>query len=442
MDAKLHTGISKSAALFERAKASLPGGCSRNTILRKPHPIYAERGVGCYVYDVEGFRRTDFANNVASLIHGHAHPAIVSAVEAQMRKGTAFTVGTEAEIAYAEHIRGRNPAFEKVRFVNSGTEAVMACLKAARALTGRAKIAKVEGSYHGLYDYAEASQTAKPENWGDLEHPSSVAVSRGTPQKALEDVVIIPFNDVQRALAILDTHRDQLACVLIDLLPHRVGVVPAHGDFVRALRRWTEQNGALLVFDEVITFRSNVGGAQEWYDVQPDLTALGKMIGGGFPVGGITGRAEVMEVMNPLNGPAPFPLSGTFSANPITMTAGLKAMELYDKEAVERLNALGDRARRLITEAIRIADVPACVTGRGSMFRIHLSAEAPANYREAYLASQKAALLSEFVGHLFDGGLLIVETATGFLSTAMSELDIDNMAAVVLNTLRKIRSRL
>ncbi|MER9593015.1 aspartate aminotransferase family protein [Mesorhizobium australicum] len=439
MDAKLQTGMTRSAALFERAKAVMPGGCSRNTILRKPHPIYAERGAGAYVYDVEGVRRTDFANNVASLIHGHAYPPVVAAVSEQLRRGTAFTVGTEAEIEYAEHMCGRNPAFEKIRFVNSGTEAVMGSLKAARAFTQKPKIAKVEGAYHGLYDYAEASQTAKPENWGQLERPSSVAVSRGTPQHALDDVVVIPFNDVERALSILDAQRDELACVLIDLLPHRIGVVPAAEDFVRALRLWTKQNGALLVFDEVITFRSNVGGAQQWYDIQPDITAFGKMIGGGFPVGGIAGRTDVMEVMNPLNGPAPFPLYGTFSANPVTMTAGHTAMKFYDQEAVDRLNALGERARRFICEAISAAEVTACVTGRGSMFRIHLSADAPQTYRQAYLSPKRAALLSTLVGHLFDGGLLMVETATGFLSTAMSEQDIDDMAAVVLNALRKIK---
>ncbi|RWD61459.1 MAG: aspartate aminotransferase family protein [Mesorhizobium sp.] len=442
VDANLHTDISKSAALFERAKSVLPGGCSRNTILRKPHPIYAERGQGCHVYDVEGVRRTDFANNIASLIHGHAHPAVVAAVSKQLAKGTAFTLGTEAEIDYAEYIRSRNPAFERIRFVNSGTEAVMASLKAARAFTGRPKIAKVEGAYHGLYDYAEASQTAKPDNWGQPERPSSVAVSRGTPQRLLDDVVVIPFNDVQRALEILDEHRDQLACVLVDLLPHRIGVVQAAEDFIQALRRWTEHNGALLIFDEVITFRSKFGGAQQWYDVQPDITALGKMIGGGFPVGAIAGSADVMEVLNPLNGPAPFPLSGTFSANPITMIAGHTAMKLYDREAVDRLNALGDRARHSIGEAIKTAGVTACVTGQGSMFRIHLSADAPENYRQAYLSPEKAALLSAFVGHLFDGGLLMVETGTGFLSTAMFEHDIDDMAAVVLIALRKMKPHL
>ncbi|MEX0827802.1 MAG: aminotransferase class III-fold pyridoxal phosphate-dependent enzyme, partial [Haliea sp.] len=179
----------KSAALFQRAQTVMPGGCSRNTILRKPHPIYAQKGEGCFVTDIEGVKRIDFANNVASLVHGHAHPAIVEGVKKQLENGSAFSVGTRIEIDYAEQLVARGRTFEKIRFVNSGTEAVMSCLKAARAYTGRPKIAKVEGSYHGLYDYAEVSQTAKPENWGDLDAPNSVPVAFGTPQSALEDVV-------------------------------------------------------------------------------------------------------------------------------------------------------------------------------------------------------------------------------------------------------------
>jgi glutamate-1-semialdehyde 2,1-aminomutase len=204
---------SPSAALYQRALKVMPGGCSRNTVLRKPHPLYAERGEGCYVTDIEGVRRIDFANNMASLIHGHAHPAVVSAVTDQLHKGTAFTLATEVEIDYAEHLCNRNPGFEKIRFVNSGTEAVMSCLKAARAYTGRAKIAKVEGAYHGLYDFAEVSQTSKPINWGDEEKPVSVPVAHGTPASALKEVVVIPFNDAERAIAILDHHADELAWV-------------------------------------------------------------------------------------------------------------------------------------------------------------------------------------------------------------------------------------
>ena len=186
---------SRSAKLYQRGCRVMPGGVSRNTVLRSPHPLYAERGEGCYVTDIEGVKRIDFANNMASLIHGHAHPAVVAAVTAQLQKGTAFTLATEAEVLYAEHLCSRNPGFDKIRFVNSGTEAVMSCLKAARAYTGRPKIAKVEGAYHGLYDYAEVSQTAAPSNWGDANKPASVPVAQGTPASALNDVIIIPFND-------------------------------------------------------------------------------------------------------------------------------------------------------------------------------------------------------------------------------------------------------
>lgn len=432
---------SKSAALYERAKSVMPGGCSRNTILRKPHPIYAAYGKGCVVTDIEGKDRIDFANNVASLVHGHAFPPVVEAIQAQLRKGTAYTVGTEEEVAYAEQMIARCDSFEKIRFVNSGTEAVMSCIKAARAFTGRAKIAKVEGSYHGLYDYAEVSQTAAPSNWGDRDHPASVPVSHGTPQAALEDVIVIPFNDAERAIQILDAHGDQIAGVLLDLLPHRIGVIPAQPEFVDALRAWADKAGALLIIDEVITFRTNFDGAQGSYAVNPDLTALGKMIGGGFPVGAIAGRGDVMDVMDPTKGPAKFPHYGTFSANPVTMTAGQVAMEHFDKSAIAQLNALATTARHQIKDAIRIANVPACVTGTGSMFRVHFKSTPPTDYRSAYASPEEKTALAVFLDHVFDHGLLMIETGAGLLSTPMTQGHIDCMAEIMLGAFRAVRER-
>jgi glutamate-1-semialdehyde 2,1-aminomutase len=433
---------SPSAALYQRALKVMPGGCSRNTVLRKPHPLYAERGEGCYVTDIEGVKRIDFANNMASLIHGHAHPEVVAAVTEQLKKGTAFTLATETEIDYAEHLCSRNTGFEKIRFVNSGTEAIMSCLKAARAYTGRAKIAKVEGAYHGLYDYAEVSQTSKPADWGDEENPASVAVAHGTPASALKDVVVIPFNDAERAVAILDQHANELACVLIDLLPHRVGLLPASKEFVNALHRWTRDNGALLVCDEVITFRSEYGGAQLWYQVKPDLTAMGKMIGGGFPVGALAGRAEVMEVMNPLADKVLFPHSGTFSANPITMTAGRVTMELFDEAAVLKLNRLAEYARVRLTEAIRLTDIPACVTGGGSMFRVHMKPEPPVNYRAAFQTPEETTRLNVLLDHLFDNGVMMINTCSGTLSTVMTEQEVDILVDAMLGGFRKIKELL
>ena len=343
---------------------------------------------------------------------------------------------------YAEHLCGRNPGFERVRFVNSGTEAVMSCLKAARAFTGRPRIAKVEGAYHGLYDYAEVSQTSGPANWGDRDSPMSVPVADGTPARALEDVVVIPFNDPGTAVAILDRHRDDLACVLLDPLPHRVGLMPASSEFVGVLRDWTRRHGALLVFDEVITFRSEYGGAQEWYDVQPDLTAMGKIIGGGFPVGALAGRREVMDVLDPLASHVRFPLSGTFSANPITMTAGLVTMEWFDRPAVARVNELADRARAGIEEAIRATGVGACVTGGGSMFRVHLKPRPPRNYREAFTGPDEARLLRAFLEYLLRAGFIMINTGSAAVSTAMGEDEIDGLVEAARGWFRKNRAEL
>ncbi|MCP5097286.1 MAG: aminotransferase class III-fold pyridoxal phosphate-dependent enzyme, partial [Chloroflexi bacterium] len=352
---------------------------------------------------------------------------------------TAFTLATEVEIEYAEHMQSRNAGFENIRFVNSGTEAVMGSLKAARAFTGRPKIAKAEGAYHGLYDYAEISQTANPNNWGDAGSPSSVPVAYGTPESALQDVVIIPFNQPEQAVEILNRHGDELACVLLDLMPHRVGLAPASPEFVQAIYDWTRANDALLVYDEVITFRSNYGGAQEWYGVRPDLTAMGKMIGGGFPVGALAGRRDVMNVMNPLADKVLFPHSGTFSANPITMTAGLATMELFNETAVTTLNHLADKARANIVEAIQIADIPACVTGGGSMFRIHMKAEAPVTYRDAFMTPQESKLIKALLDYLFDNGIIMINTCSGTLSTVMTEKEIDLLAETVLAGFRTIK---
>ncbi|MHC5111402.1 MAG: aspartate aminotransferase family protein [Planctomycetota bacterium] len=431
---------SRNAALYDRARKTLPGGVSRNTVLRKPHPVYASHAYGCRVVDIEGVERIDFANNMASLIHGHADPDIVAAVTEQLQRGSAFTVATEVEIEFAEHLCSRCESLEQLRFVNSGTEAVMGILKAARAFTGKPKIAKVEGAYHGQYDFAEVSQTASPKNWGNPDAPSSVPVAFGTPAGVLENVIVLPFNNPDKAVAILDRHKDDVACVILDPMPHRVGLVPADPEYVQALREWTLDHGTLLAFDEVITFRMDYGGFQERYNFSPDLTALGKIIGGGFPVGAIAGRAEVMEVMNPLAVNTRFPHSGTFSANPVTMTAGLTAMRKFDREAVARLSRLALRAVEGIRAAIRTTDLRGCVTGGGSMFRLHFKEQPPRNRREAYRTAEEDRYLSVMLDHLFEAGFLMINTCSAALSTAMGEPEIDALVAAMAEGFEKIKA--
>ena len=429
--------------IYARACNVLTGGVSRNTIYREPHPYYVATAKGSYVTDIEGVERIDFANNMASLIHGHSHPAINEAVIEQLQKGTAFTMGTEAEVRFAELMITRSGTFERMRFVNSGTEAVMTMIKTSRVYTKKPKIAKAEGAYHGTYDYAEVSQTSNPNNWGTIDKPNSNQVVEGTPQGVLDDVIIFPFNDIERTLKILDEHADEIACVLIDPVPHRVGLFPATNAFIEAVYKWTRKNNALMVFDEVVTYRVNYSGAQESYSVKPDLTAMGKMIGGGFPIGALAGRAEIMEVLDPRGKILRHPHSGTFSANPISTTAGRVAMELLDKDAVLKLNALTQVAINQIEESIKIADVPLSITGDGSMFRLHLQENKPTCYREAYHSKEKKDIIKKLIDYLFlEEQIIMINTCACMFATSMTQKEVDRLSEGLLNGFRVIKPQL
>lgn len=432
-----------SEEIYNQACKVLPGGVSRNTVFRKPYPQYASRAAGSYITDIDGSCRIDLANNMASLIHGHANPEIIEAVYEQMKKGTAYTLASEIEVNFAQFLCDRVQAFEKIRFVNSGTEAVMAMIKASRAYTGRPKIAKAEGAYHGTYDFAEVSQTANPNNWGDINKPNSVPVAYGTPASVLEDVLVFPFNDIERTLAILDSEAENIACVLIDPVPHRVGLLQATNAFIEAVYNWTRKNGALLVFDEVVTFRVNYAGAQQNYTVTPDLTALGKIIGGGFPVGALAGRADVMKVLDPRESKLLFPHSGTFSANPVTMTAGYIAMKLFDAAAVQRLNVLTSKAIQQLEEVIKMADIPASITGAGSMFRIHLTASPPTTYREAYQSKETGALINELLDHMYyKENILMINTFACMFSTVLTQNEVDRFTEAMSRTFRLMKPKI
>ncbi|MBT8259127.1 MAG: aspartate aminotransferase family protein [Bacteroidia bacterium] len=430
-------------AVYERACNVLTGGVSRNTIFRKPHPYYVATAKGSYITDIEGVERIDFANNMASLIHGHSHPAITEAVTDQLKKGTAFTLGTEAEVKFAEHMIARSGTFERMRFVNSGTEAVMTMLKTSRVYTKKPKIAKAEGAYHGTYDYAEVSQTSNPENWGSIDKPNSNRVVDGTPQGVLDDVIIYPFNDIERTLNILNEYADEIACVLIDPVPHRVGLFPATEEFIRAIYNWTRANDALMVFDEVVTYRVNYGGKQDSFSVKPDLTAMGKMIGGGFPIGALAGRADIMEVLDPRGRILRHPHSGTFSANPVSTTAGRVAMELFDQEAVLKLNALTNTAIHQIEEAIKIADVPISIVGAGSMFRLHLQKNKPKSYREAYQTKEKKGLINELLDYMFlKENIIMINTGACMFATSLTQKEVDRLSEGLLNGFKLLKPKL
>jgi glutamate-1-semialdehyde 2,1-aminomutase len=428
---------SHSQKLYDRALSSLPGGNTRTTVFMKPYPIYAARGEGCRVWDVDGSEFIDCINNFTSLIHGHAHPILVEAATRQLALGSAFGLPTESEIELAELLASRLPGVDQVRFTNSGTEAVMMALKAARAFTGRPKIAKCEGAYHGSYDYAEVSLDPTPEAWG-RNAPVSIAYARGTPDNVLADVVTIPFNDVDAAVSLIREHGPELACVLVDPMPNRAGLAPADKSYLEALRSVTREVGALLIFDEVITFRLGFRGAQGLWDIDPDLTTLGKIIGGGFPVGAVAGHKEFMAVFDPRSGKPALPHGGTFSANPVTMRAGLAAMELLDEAAFARLDAIGEAVRSGIDEAFRRTGVPGRTVGLGSLLKIHFADREIRDYRSAYMTEQEARRQAVFNRGLLNRGVLAAGYGLMALSMPMSDADVDAIIAAASAALAEV----
>ncbi|MBI5111276.1 MAG: aspartate aminotransferase family protein [Rhodovulum sp.] len=428
---------SRSQALAQRAQASLPGGNTRTTVFMKPYPIYAARGEGCRVVDVDGVARIDCINNFTALIHGHAHPALVAAATAQIALGSAFGLPTESEIDLAELLVSRLPAVDQIRFCNSGTEAVMMALKAARAFTGRPKIAKCEGAYHGSYDYAEVSLDPGPADWGG-NAPVSVAYAKGTPASVLADTLTLPFNDTDAAVALVREHGADLAGILVDPMPNRAGLVPADKAYLEALRDVAHEVGALLIFDEVITFRLGYTGAQGLWGIDPDLTTLGKIIGGGFPVGAVGGRADVMAVFDPTAGKPALPHGGTFSANPVTMRAGLAAMQLLDHAAFARLDAIGERLRRGIDEAFARHRVAGRAVGLGSLAKIHFTERPVRDYRSAWQTPAEAARLARLNLELLNRGVLAAGYGLIALSTPMTDDDIETVVAAISDSLAEV----
>ncbi len=418
----------RSRKLHAEAIKYLPGGTSRLVHDIRPHPLYVREGHGCYVVDVDGNRRLDFFNNASSLVHGHAHPEIVRAVVERVKKGSAFSLPSEEQVELAQILTERISSLEQVRFTNSGSEAVMFAVKAARAYTGRHKIAKFEGLYHGSYDWVEVSLDSDRSNMGSLERPASVPYNPGLPPGVLSDVVVLPFNDAQGTLKLIEAHKDELAAVLFDVMPNQIGLIQADPLFLASLREVTLRNGILLICDEVINFRLAYGGAQAFAGVDADLTTLGKIIGGGFPVGAVGGAGTIMEVFDASKGRAKVPHAGTFNANPVTLVAGVVSLRLLTAAEIARLNGLGELMRISLQEVFDKSGVPAHVTGAGSLFRIHMTAERFHEYRgwREHVAANKDAKRrqQQLYVDLLARGILLNPSMMGSISTPMTDRDV------------------
>ena len=433
--------MSRSARLFERATESLPGGNTRHTVFFPPYPIYAASGEGATVTDVDGVTYLDFMNNASAAIHGHCHPAIVAAIREQAGRLISVCLPTELEIRLAEILRERLPALEQVRFCNSGSEAVMFALKAARAFTGRPKIAKIEGAYHGAYDPAEASISSRPDNWGDPKHPAKTAYSFGTPANMLADVVVLPFNDVDASAALLEENREQLAAVLVDPLISRMAFTRATPEYLKMLRRFCDESGAVLIFDEVFSFRMGPHGAQGEVGIAPDLTALGKVIGGGLPIGAFGGRKSIMSVFDQRHGHPKAPHGGTFNGNPLTMAAGIKSLKLSTPAAYAELARLGDKVRAGINDAFQRNGIEGQARGYASMTAVLLSRAQFSENRGYNAAAATNKRFPEIHRYLLEHGILVMPSGGILLSTPMTDTDIDRLLDTFQGALRAYQSK-
>lgn len=422
--------FTNSRTSFKRALNSFPDGTTRSTIERDPSPIYAKSGQGCYLTDVDGNRFLDLNCNFTTLIHGHRFAPVTQALKEQLDTGTCFANPTDVEVKLAEEICRRIPSVERVRFVNTGTEAVMFCVKAARAFTGREKIAKIEGAYHGAYDWVEVSQSPNPDNWGPETAPNAVLLYPGMPRSVVEETVVLPFNNAEAATRLIIDNADKLAAVLIDPMPSRGGLVSPDPGYIDAVQTVCREHGIVIVADEVLNLRQGYQGASARYGLTPDIMAMGKIIGGGLPIGAIGGNKDIMEVFSSAKGKPAIPQGGTFSANPLSMVAGMAALNALDQAAFDRLEALGNSVRARLAAAIESTNAPFCVTGAASLFRIHPRKDEPRNFRDTYLDAESAMLMRRLGRHFLRNGILLPFGAAASLSTPCGHDEVDMITNV------------
>ncbi len=420
-----------SHALHERAVRAMPGGTTRTTTFFRPYPLYIDRGEGCRIWDVDGNQRLDMLGNYTAMILGHAHPKVVQAIQQQAARGTAFAAANPIEVELASLLCERIPSLDMVRFCNSGTEATMFAMRLARAFTGRPKIARIEGGYHGTHDHAEVSTHPDLAVAGPAARPVPQPDSIGTPAWALEQTVVLPFNDPDAAERILRRVPEQVAAVILEPIIGAGGVIAATPEFLSRLRSLTRELGMLLIFDEVISLRVAPGGAQQVYGVIPDLTTMGKIIGGGLPVAAFGGRADVMELLDPRRQPN-LAQGGTYNGNPLGMAAGLAALRELTPDVYEELNRKGARVRDQLSEVFSSHGVAAQVNAAGSLFAIHFTDRPVVDYRSK--ATGNLAITQDFFLGLVNNGALLAPRAMGAISTAMGEEDIQAFVDAVDRT--------
>ena len=422
----------RSRELFEQGSV-YTSGPAKGAYYYSPYPITMEKGEGCHLWDVDGNRYLDCANHHTAQVLGHNHPQVIEAIQAQIPKGFALgaPVGIEAEIA--REMCRRVASVERIRFVNSGTEATLHAIRLARGFSKKPLIAKFEGGYHGSHDPVEVSVAPPLEKAGPAHAPHSVPGAGGSSPNVASEVLVLPYNDEEAVAKLIEENRDNLACVIFD---PKCGVLPVRPEFARSVRQITRENDVLLIFDEIVSFRSDPGGLQAVFNIDPDLTCFGKIVGGGFPVGAFGGRADIMDLLDSSKPGTGFSQSGTFSAHPLAMAAGLAMLQQLTPEACAHLNRLGNHLITGLNQMFSKEGIVAQAVNTGSVFSIYFGNSALRNYRDLAVTDD-SLLTPTFLALLEEGYFLGHTLGMCALSLPMEQRHIDGLIRATNRAIHK-----
>jgi glutamate-1-semialdehyde 2,1-aminomutase len=417
----------KSKELYEEAVNYLPGGVNSPVRAYKPYPFFAQKAKGSKIYDVDGNEYIDYCLGYGPIVFGHANDYIVEQSINQLKLGTDYGVPSEKEIALAKEVINRVPCAEMVRFTNSGTEATMSAIRLARGVTGKNKIIKFEGAYHGAHDAvlvkSGSGAAGKPD-------------SPGIPEEATRNTILAPFNDENAITKIINENKDEIACIIAEPVMGNIGCVPPKEGYLQFLREITEENNILLIIDEVITgFRISKGGAQEYYDITPDLATFGKIVGGGFPIGAIAGKKEYMEQFTPSGN---IYQAGTFSGNPMSINGGLAAFDILTDKRYKELHDKGDYLRNGIQDILSNLNLDYQINGVESMTQVYFTNNEVYDYETAQKSDTKGFL--KYFHNLLENGVFIAPSQyeCTFISTEHSKEDLDKTLEAMEISLKEL----
>jgi glutamate-1-semialdehyde 2,1-aminomutase len=418
--------IDKSIALFNQAKSLMPGGVNSPVRAFKNingNPIFFEKAQGAYLFDADGNKYIDYIGSWGPMIMGHSHPEIVNAIKNQAELGTSYGAPTSLESDVASLIIENVPSIEKIRMVNSGTEATMSAIRLARGFTNRNKIIKFDGCYHGHVDSLLIKAGSGVSTFGLPDSP-------GIPEDLAKHTITCPYNDIEAFIQIFNSVKDDLATVIVEPIAGNMGFVPGTLEFLQTIRAYTESNDSLLIFDEVMSgFRVSLGGAQEIYNIKPDLTALGKVIGGGLPVGAFGGKKEIMNYLAP---EGPVYQAGTLSGNPLAMAAGATLLNLLI--AQNPYKELEEKAKVILNgmkEIMISSGIPFSTNQIGGMFGFFFSEELPKNIDDVSKTNDE--LFSSFINACIQNGIYFAPSKyeAGFISATHGDMEISKTLEVV-----------